>query len=143
MRTPNPIQVESIACMAQNCAVCRHELSPKSFGRHKRWIFVSRVRPHCRLRERRGETQPLGWHYFCSKFERLDQLRASNMNIDEKLRACKYTKSFIANVLRWHGRETTNDMLSLTVLSFLIYTYCKRKETIRKKSLCQGSEVPQ
>ena len=93
------------------CLICQHWTSRRDLRKDKRYI-VELEHGNCRLK-----------HELCSckSFQKIPELRAKNMTINEKLYARMYTKTFLRKV------HTNFARLCSEELSRAICVYWKRK----------------
>ena len=83
------------------CVMCSHFTARRDLRRDKRYI-VPLEHGECSLKQKIRT---------CSRYERIPELRAANMNPTERFYHCMYTKKYLQKVLRWffHDRELIFD----------------------------------
>ena len=90
------------------CLICQHWTSRRDLRKDKRYI-VELEKGKCRLQKELPS---------CRSFQKIPELRAKNMTINEKLYARMYTKTFLRKV---HTRyyQLPNEELSRAISEFL------------------------
>ena len=90
------------------CIICQHWTSRRDLRKDKRYI-VELDHGQCRLQKECRS---------CNSFHKIPELRGKNMNINEKLYARMYTKTFLRKVHKNYAR-LPNEELSKVINNYL------------------------